>query len=185
MASKSYVPMTQGGPSAKSASVYDYVMLFQWNVNNKTPFFVRPLCSIDKNLFPMHYVTGPLKQKSRKSTFKLGYEDPTNYSLFCKIQEGMIIYILKLQTQIKYLINLDTDMDRVRGVLNTINEDYMSMVTAPSSSKWSLSMEIIYDKLIIKYSYRFMAHLSYDWHEKKLRRCFNVPSHTEVIFKII
>ena len=88
-----YMPMTQVAPTAKSSVVYDYVILFQWNPNNKHPLFMRPLCSVDQTMFPMQFVTGSLKKKFRKHRFKMGNGDDLDYSLFCKVQEGTCFYL--------------------------------------------------------------------------------------------
>ena len=85
-----------------------------------------------------------------------------------------------IEFEIRYLFLtfLDTDMDRLRQVVTMVNDDYVAVLSA----SLSLTMESLYDKLIEKHPYRLMANFSYEWNEKKIRRTFNVPSHTEVFY---
>ena len=85
------LPATQG----RSSRIYDWVIMFMWNINEEDPFSIVPIRHFKGgNDFPIELVTGALTDKSRIKRYKINcLPGNNNYSLFCKIEKGKIFYI--------------------------------------------------------------------------------------------
>lgn len=73
--------------SGKSKIVYNWVMLFMYNIDVEYPFSVYHVKDLEETEFPFHYVDGPLDDNARKEPFLLF--SGQRYCLFSKIEQGM------------------------------------------------------------------------------------------------
>lgn len=178
-------PSTQVcGKIRKSTIKYDYVILFVWDVNRRKPFFLRPISSLDKNMFPMSLISGALTQDSRKNNkFEMDHliVPSTYFTLFCKVEKGKWLQgFCRVQVRVlKYLRNPSgTEFSRIEEIVFLLNKSYCDKVQAQRGS----SIADLYDQLLKQYSYRLLAKFDYDWAPKKISRVYGNPDLTDVCF---
>ena len=104
MSGKKKTPiLTQLNPSGNSVTEYHHVILFNWDPNVENPFEVYQRNSFSSSEIPEAWYTKVLSPTCRHQKLKLAGLRGPSYSVFCKIEKGMVL--ISLEEVIRYHLN--------------------------------------------------------------------------------
>lgn len=74
----------------KSVVEYFFLVIFDWNLMAGSPFQMHVWETMKD--FPEGWIKGPLSRVNRKAKIQVSGLGGENYSLFCKVEKGTILY---------------------------------------------------------------------------------------------
>lgn len=157
---------------------YFFIITFNWDLMIASPFEIS-VCESIKD-FPQEWLKGPLNKKSRKQKIMISVLGGGSYSLFCKVEKGiikLIYFIERKKCSLKQFL-VGVSSKQRKETVRDLNNKYNSLIQSLSKQ------DLVYQEMVEKYPPRFLSGFTYEENPQPLRsqRISVLPIETDVIY---